>query len=268
MASTTVITDRKIRRGHVRSVEKASTILLLIAREGGLSARETAAHLDMPVSTAYQLMETLVSSQILSKDTKRVYDIGPAVGILADAFLGRRSPPEFLSAPLRELAAQTKETVYLTAWKDGDAVILEVLEGKGTLRVAGLHAGTRGDVHARAAGKVLLAFSDDDTVERYLVSHRLHPRTKYSITEPATFKRELRKVRKLGFAVDRQEFSEGVIAISVPVLNDGAVVAAYSLAVPVHRFESNFEKFRAALFEAAQSATRSSRTNTVLTARQ
>src|SRR4051794_37552707 len=112
------------RPGQVRSIEKAAGILELFHVTEVLTAREVATRLRMPVPTAYNLLETLVATRLLAKTQARAYELGPAVGLLSDALRRRLAPPSFLRGPLNELADRTRETVYLSAWHDGDIVIL------------------------------------------------------------------------------------------------------------------------------------------------
>ena len=58
------------------------------------------------------------------------------------------------------------------------------------------------------------------------------------ITSKAKLQRELDSVRKLGYALDLEEFAENLCCISVPVKDphNGAVVAAISVAMPKIRF--------------------------------
>jgi DNA-binding IclR family transcriptional regulator len=240
---------------RVRSVEKAARILGLVAGgRQGLPARDVASRLGMPVPTTYHLMETLAAAGLLVKGADRRYGLGPAVGLLSDAFLDAASPPEFLLAPLRALAAETGETAYLSRWEDGDAVIVRALEGAHQLRVGGLHTGTRGDAHARASGKVFLAHLSDEARAAYLEGHELRARTTRTITARRALSAELARVRETGHALDREEFADGVCSLSAPVWAGGAVVAAYAVAAPATRFRVDGGELTRAVLTAAAAA--------------
>lgn len=248
-------------RHRVRSVAKATSILLLIATQRKpMTARMIGEQLAIPVPTAYHLLETLVQDEMLVKDSAKAYDLGPNVGVLADAFLGKLTPPEYLVVPLHELARRTKETVYVSTWREDDAVIVAMLEGTRALRVTGLHSGTRGYVHARAAGKLFLAFAPAETVDRYLAIHELVARTPQTITDPKVLREELLRIRKRGYALDCEEFSEGVTGISAPVLRQNTVLAAYTLSAPTQRFAIHQDDYVSAVLDTAAAVARSSPT--------
>ena len=235
-------------------MEKAARILLLFGGEETLTARSVAERLSMPVPTAYNLLETLVASRLLGKTAARAYELGPAVGVLSDALQRRLAPPGFLLDPLHELAAATRETAYLSRWQDDDAVILATMEGVQQLRVSGLHSGTRGHAHARASGKLFLAYAPPAVRERYLRHHPLTLLTKTTITSREELEVELERIRASGISLDREEFADGVSCVSAPVLEQGVVIASYTVAAPTARFD--LDRFAAAAKAAAVAAAR------------
>lgn len=241
-------------RGPVRSVDKAARILLLFGGEEVLTARDVAARLSMPVPTAYNLLETLVVTRLLRKTAARAYELGPAVGVLSDALQRRLAPPAFLLDPLHELAAATRETAYLSRWQDDDAVILATVEGVQELRVSGLHSGTRGEAHARASGKLFLAYAGPDVRERYLARNPLTALTETTITDRRELDAELERIRAAGISLDREEFADGVSCVSAPVLEHGVVIATYTVAAPTARFD--LDRLVAAAKAAAAAAAR------------
>ena len=86
---------------RIRSVGKAVSILVWLAGQPeARSAKQIATALQLPIATAYHLLDTLVQDGMLFKDEHRLYHLGPSVGLLVDAFQRQNSPPEYLLAPL------------------------------------------------------------------------------------------------------------------------------------------------------------------------
>lgn len=248
--------ERVAGEGRIRSVSKAVRILIKVAEDDdGISATEVSDALGMPVATTYHLMNTLLAERMLSKDPSRRYHLGPLVGALTDAIQRRPGPPEWLLGPLRTLAADTGETTYLSGWLHGDVTVLATLEGSHAVRVRGLHTGFTGYAHARASGKVFLAFAERSTRDRYLAHHPLEPRTTNSITDPGLLNDELVRVARRGYALDIEEFTIGVRGVSAPVLHDGIATHAYTVAVPSDRFDRERKTLIDAVKRAAAAST-------------
>jgi IclR family transcriptional regulator, acetate operon repressor len=212
------------------------TVLELIAGDPvtGMRATDVAAAIDTPLPTAYHLLNTLVGGGFLTKLDNRRYHLGPKVGLLAEAFASRLSAPEYLLERVRLLAERTGETAYVSTWRGGEVVILGIVEGKGAVRVSGTHLGFGGDAHARASGKVMLAFASPRTFEDYVRKNRpLRSCTPHTVTSIRELRSEMQEVRRLGYAIDEAEFVEGVACVGAPVA-DGTM--AITVSSPIERF--------------------------------
>jgi IclR family acetate operon transcriptional repressor len=241
---------------RIRSVGKAVSILVWLAGQpGARSAKQIATALDLPIATAYHLLDTLAQDGMLFKDERRLYHLGPSVGLMVDAFQRQNSPPEYLLAPLRRLAEDVGETTYLSTADGLDVVVVASVEGNHAVRVRGLHVGFRGSLHARGSGKLILAYAGDERIEAYL-GDVLAPRTPRTIVDPDALRSELASIRARGHAFDDQEFTEGVSAVSAPVLQGDVPVAAYTITTPTERFNARRAELTAAVVAVAAAASR------------
>ena len=136
---------------------------------------------------------------------------------------------------MRSVAQVTGETAYVSTWSHGDVSIVAVAEGTRAVRVAGVMVGLRGAAHARASGKVLLAFGPPSRVAKYLQSP-LEQLTPSTIADRDTLLSALAGVREAGYAIDMEEFTVGVCCLAVPVVEDGYTISALTVSVPVERF--------------------------------
>jgi IclR family acetate operon transcriptional repressor len=241
---------------RIRSVGKAVSILVWLAGQpGARSARQIATALGLPIATAYHLLDTLAQDGMLFKDERRLYHLGPSVGLIVDAFQRQNSPPEYLLAPLRRLAEAVGETTYLSTAEGLDVVVMASVEGSHAVRVRGLHVGFRGSLHARGSGKLILAYAGDERIEAYLAGV-LAPRTPRTIVDPDALRRELTAIRARGCAYDDEEFTEGVSGVSAPVLHGDVPVAAYTISTPTERFRARRAELTAAVVAVAAAASR------------
>jgi IclR family transcriptional regulator, acetate operon repressor len=200
------------------------------------TGRALAEQAGLAVPTAHHLLSTLVAEGLLAKGSDARYSLGPKVAVLADALERDAQTPRYLTAGLDRLATATGETSYVAAWRQGEIRLLGLREGRLPVRVGVSISDAYTDAHARASGKLLLAFAGEAQRERYLAAHPLRAVTPRSLTSPEELSATLERARADGYASDEEEFLEGVCCVSAPVLDDGVLIAAYSVSVPAARF--------------------------------
>ena len=153
------------------------------------------------------------------------------------------------------LAAQTRETAYISKWENFEVTIISVADGDRAVRVAGIRPGLRGHAYARASGKVLLASNSEDRLEAYLARVRLERLTPNTVIDPNQIRHEIRHIRAVGLAIDREEFIEGVCCMAAAIEEaSGFPVWALTVTLPASRFEAEQESVANALRQAAELA--------------
>jgi IclR family acetate operon transcriptional repressor len=99
--------------------------------------------------------------------------------------------------------------------------------------------GNRTPLHATGAGKALLANLPATRRDALLERLDLRGYTARTIVDRATLRRTLDEVREKGYAVDDEEYDEGVRCVAVAVLvrenPTGGPVAALSISAPASR---------------------------------
>jgi DNA-binding IclR family transcriptional regulator len=219
------------------------------------TAKELASAFGLTVPTAYHLLNTLVAEELLAKDSSRRFQLGPQVGLLSDAFARELSVPEYLLLPLRQLAEETGETTYLSAWRGGEIVILAALEGSQAVRVASLHTGHGGHAHARASGKLLLALARPEVRDAYLDARPLEALTANTICDRTALGAELERIAARGHSVEEEEFRAGVGGVSAPVQRGHTLIAAFTVSAPIERFRVRRDELTRAVRTAADMVT-------------
>jgi IclR family acetate operon transcriptional repressor len=249
-AVTTGTAHKRIGGTRIQSVARGCQLLLWLAdRRDGATAKEVAFGNRLALPTTYHLLNTLVDQGFLTKDSERRYTLGRSTGILAQAYLRGSAVPDALLSALRELAVRTKETAYLADWGERDIRVLASVEGTNIVRVAHVASGPYEDGHARANGKVLLAYAWPELCEAYLRQHPLRRLTEATICDRDQLDRELELIRERGYAYDEEEFADGVSCVAAPLLENDGIAAAFGLAVPSGRFAKTRDELTAILLE-------------------
>ena len=227
---------------RVRSVARACQILAIVAKsENGLTALEIARTGRLPVQATYHLIHTLVSLRLLARNQRRAYILGLGIAPIAEAFHRQLSPPPELIELVRRVTQETGETAYACGWVDGEIVVLHVNRGNRPVQVSDVARGSFDHAHARASGKLLLAYCSRDAQTAYLATHPLRSRTRKTITDTSELMRELADVKQLGYAVDEEEFLEGVCCLAVPA--DPAGAYSLTISAPRERYFDGKERY-------------------------
>jgi len=201
---------------RIPSLMKACRILDLLAREQqGLTATEIARRVDLPRSTAFRVLQTLESEQMVTQRDRR-YWAGASLLRLGLSALASDDLRTQAVPVLRRLADETRETAHLVVRAGGQGLILEVADGPDMVRVAS-RPGTLLWLHCSAAGKALLAGTDREQARALLSDTGMPRATPHTIADPDGMLAELERVRAEGYAVDDREYHEDVRCVAAPV---------------------------------------------------
>jgi DNA-binding IclR family transcriptional regulator len=232
------VSNEGARDPGVRSVERAITILDVLAASGWRSGAEIARELDVHRSTALRLLGTLERHALVERDPRSAkYRLGQRIPQLASVVTGE-SDLRSLARPVCEaLAGALGETVTLDVLVGDEIVPIEQATAS-TSVVSVNWLGRRTPVHCTASGKVILAFGPPAVRER-LLGGRLERSTPHTITGRAELEAQLGDALKDGFARTYEELEVGLDAIAAPVFaSSGEVVAALDVSGPSHRLRA------------------------------
>jgi DNA-binding IclR family transcriptional regulator len=234
----------------IASVDSALLLASLLQQEGALRVTDVAARLDVSVSTAHRLLGMLVYRDFAEQLPDRRYAPGPV--------LRRGEVPKEPVAALREVALPhlrrvveaVGETANVVLLSGSDVRFVATVESAQVLRV-GDRTGRALPAHLASGGKAVLATLDDD--RRAAVLSALEPE------EAARLERELRTVRRRGFALNDQATEPGLTAVGVAVPRAGGFEGvALSVAAPSARYSADqLPLWVARLTEAAGALARS-----------
>lgn len=148
-------------------------------------------------------------------------------------------------------------------------MISAIVKGTQPVQVQSLYVGYRGNAHAMALGKVLLAYLPPHNLRQYLATQTLLACTPATITDAAQLQAQLYTVRHAGYAVDIEELAVELCCIAAPIIDSmGQIQAAMALSVPRSRYDRAADRFITAVTDAAQQASAAFGHNGHLSARE
>ena len=222
----------------VQSVDRALTVLEILAHRGVAGVTEIAGELGVHKSTASRLVQVLETRGFVEQLADRgKYRLGLGIVRLAGALTVQRDLAHESRAACEALAADVGETVNV-AILDGDRVInISEVRGPGAFAVHNW-VGQSTPPHATSSGKVLLAHRPGLDL-RALLGDPLPQYTEHTLPDAASLERELVRVRMQGWAAAVEEYELGLNALAAPVRDhEGAVVAAVSVSGPSYRLST------------------------------
>ncbi|TSI12451.1 IclR family transcriptional regulator [Brevibacterium aurantiacum] len=226
----------------IESVDKALRLLQLLRDGGGIRLTAAAQELQIAPSTAHRLMAMLIYRGFALQDDSRRYVAGPALGMQAIGAPWLHDLRRRAQEPMEVLSSQLDETVNLVVRVGVNIRFLNTVEASRTLRI-GDRSGTVIPAFGASSGKALLALEPEERLDMLYRGHASRlAGTELSDLEFEHFSRELANVRRLGYALSREETESGVGAIGVAVLNpQNKPVAGISIATPIGRLASMLE---------------------------
>jgi DNA-binding IclR family transcriptional regulator len=197
-------------------------------RDRVLSLAEIARRSGLPKSTAHRVLAMLLETGALEQ-AEGGYRLGLRMFSLGAL------PPE---AELREAAMLhleglhrvTGQTLHLAVLRGTDVVYLEKLLSRQLIDTPAA-VGDRLPASCTAVGKALLAFSGP-AGEEAVLTRPLPRRTGRSVSRGDALREQFAAIRERGYATDREESTDGLACVAVPVLAGDRAVAAISVAFP------------------------------------
>jgi DNA-binding IclR family transcriptional regulator len=235
-------------RSVVQSLDRALSLLDLVSfSDHELSLGEISVRSGLAKSTAHRLLRTLELRGFVARNpTSGSYRPG------LKNFRGFHGGP-LVHRALSELAERSGETANLGALVGSMVLYVDRADSPQALRWQ-LGVGERVPAHCSGLGKAILGNVHGEAVERVLPEH-LEALTPNTITDRRAFLAHLAEVRRRGYALDDEEFMQGVRCVAVPIMGPGGeAVAAVSISGPAFRITDAVVRSGTALLREATGA--------------
>lgn len=235
----------------IASVDHALRAATILQLEGGATVAQLAERLGVARSTAHRLLAMLVYRDFAVRGEDRVYRAGPVLELAAHS-QSLVSRLRTVALPhLHRVVDLLDETTNLIV-RTGETVrFIASVECRQALRV-GSREGMVFPAHRTTAGLLMLAeLPDEELAELYSAE----PDRPSDRPDPAQLRTELRRLRRNGFAVNRERSERGLVAVGVPVRDeDGTALAGLSVSMPSVRYDPQRLRSLVATLEAAAHA--------------
>lgn len=225
-------------------VDSLATALRILdhftSREPELSLRELTEKSGLYKSRVHRLCATLVAMGFLTRLPSSEYRLGPKLLALGKIYESSNTVVAVSRAIMKRLAGETGESVALHRL-DGDGSFCLARELGPSRLVFSTQEGDRMDLHASAAGRVLLAWGPGELRRNILDSGTpLKRYTSETMTDPQEIHDRLTVIREQGYDLNRGELETEIGAIAAPVFTiESRVELALAIVGPIQRFSDS-----------------------------
>lgn len=221
---------------------------LLVGHPDGMTATEISKRLGLPISSSHNLLQRMVSAEVVNVTDDLRYSLGSRAVRLGIRIVDGLEVRAVARRHLLDLARSTGEDVYLAVGLGRRVSYVDRVPGSRPVTVD-IRLGQSLYLHATSVGKLFAAY--EDHLRRRALAGPRPALTEHTLTEAADLEQELDRIREQGFAVSREEAVMGVVGLAVPICGaDGTLVAAIHISALLPQVTHEREH---ALVEAAAS---------------
>jgi DNA-binding IclR family transcriptional regulator len=235
------------------SLDKALNVLEMISQAGDTRLSTLAEATGYPPATIHRILRVLVRRRYVRQDpATRKYMLSLKCLEISSRVKDNLEIITAARPALQKLVDNTGETANLVCFENMEAVYIEQISNTKSLLRMFTRVGARVPLHSSGVGKAFLAVRPREEVLDYFRSVKKVRYTENSLVKESEFFRDLEETRTRGYAVDREEFEDGVGCIAAVITQNGDIAGAMSISGPSSRlFGANTGKLAAEVVRSA-----------------
>ena len=215
----------------LRTIERGIFLIdLLSDYPKGLALMEISRKLGAPKSTVHHILSTFLEYDFVAQDDEtKKYSLGSRFFEISSKMLQSFDIREVARRHLLQLNEKSSEIVELYILRKGKLLCIDKVGAPQAGLTITSFIGWTSEPHPSASGKVLLSeLSTKEMLDIY-PDRSLKAYAKNTITDFDELHKELETVRKQGYAINDEEYFEGVRCLAAPIRAGNKIVASVSI---------------------------------------
>ncbi len=226
------------RTATIQSLDRGLIILEAVGRgHGPVGLTELMQLLDIDRSSVFRLANTLRRRGFLScPEGRKDYILGPSIWRLCRQYDWSKMLVEVCHEQLKNLATETGETAHVAVRESTHALFIDHVTVRQPIVVSG-QTGEMVPLYCTAHGKALLADFNLPQLRSCLEPAPLEAHTGKTIVALNRLAEVCAEIRERGYAIDDEEYVEGMRCVAAPVrTREGVIIASIGISAPLTRF--------------------------------
>lgn len=226
---------------RLSTVDNAISLLTLFLKYKSIGLVDIERELKISKTAAFRLAATLTDRGMLLKNSdSKTYQPGPIIFQIVNRF----HSPDIVSIAqpyMVELAAKTKESVYLSIRSGNKHLFLSGVESEHALKVT-TPLGEEYELYYGAIGKLHMAYMSPKDLQTYFNRTTYIQHTE-STLDIELFKQQLSTIKQDGYAWSLGERADGMIGVAAPIWgNSEEPLAALTILLPLARYHEDIKE--------------------------
>ncbi len=230
----------------IRSVERAILIIEIFRNERKpLSLKKLYELTELPKATLLRFLHTMINEGylVMNKDDN-TYFLSPVFLDLSNVVLDNFDLRTTVRPIMEKLKEMCNETINLYIPNGINRICIEQVTTDHIVKNFSKIGDTM-PLYCGAAGKALLAYSQQKIIDEVVEKTELKAFTVNTITNLTDLNNELEKIKNCGYAISNSEREENIVSIAAPIFNySKEIVAAMTISGPAYRIEDKIDSLK------------------------
>ena len=217
------------RNYYQSSVYRSIMIVKLLSKKNLLTASQIARELNIPRTTCFNLLQTLLIERLLNKDNDNKHTINKD-WFHAILNVNEHDSLRKIAQPvLEELTTKTGMTSHLAVREGKDTIYLEKVDALGYVKF-NTYVGQTLPLYTTGVGKAFLMSINNDDIFSLYKDYEFVKVQENTVSNVEDLITQVEKARKNGYAIEDEEGEIGIRCIGAPIINsEGKTVASLSI---------------------------------------
>lgn len=207
----------------VQSVDRALSILEFLAENPkGAGITEISKSTGLSKATVHRLISTLKGREfVYQSPNTEDYALGYKMLYLSNSVSSNIDIFKVSRPIIRKFADAVDATVHMSVLDDTktNIIYIDKIEPTSSNKtfIMSSKVGKKAPCYCTAAGKLLLSQYSDNKIKEIMKDEQYQIYTDKTIKNIDEFLEEIHRVREQGYALDKHEYDNGIICISIPI---------------------------------------------------